>query len=357
VCGAARARAALAKLASIAVVVAVGAGCRTYREVPPWGDGGAAERDVGTLVTDARRGGDGGGAHGTGGAGTGMGGARDAEPPQGAGGSAGATAPLSGDAGMDAMAVVPVDASSPAVTPVIDATDAAPAPMTAPAPPPPMMPPPVPVVDAAPAEPPPPPPRAILVVGDTDLIVSDQAIEERLAAQLPVDVVSEADVTPEQAAAAALVVITSTASERGLGDRLRDVPVPVMLLEPNLMGLMRFTARDDDEHAATGRSETRLSIIDSDHELAAGYSGNVAVYRAPWRLVWGVPGRSAVRIATVVGHDDRVVIFAYPAGATMVGGPAAGKRLAFFISEHTSELLTPEALDLLDAAIRWLRAR
>ena len=106
---------------------------------------------------------------------------------------------------------------------------------------------------------------------------------------------------------------------------------------------------------------TQISIIANAHPLAAGLTGNVAVYNAPgWRIVWGIPGSGSVNIATVMGVPTQITIFAYPTGSTMVGGNAPGKRLGFFI--HNTAAATSPAnvsaagLQLLDAAIDWMIA-
>ena len=89
------------------------------------------------------------------------------------------------------------------------------------------------------------------------------------------------------------------------------------------------------------------------HPLSAGLDGTVTVYQTPWRLTWGIPGPGAVAVAALVGRPTQQVIFAYPAGAMMVGLAAPAKRLAFFLHDNPMENLTPEALCLLDAAIAW----
>jgi hypothetical protein len=151
----------------------------------------------------------------------------------------------------------------------------------------------------------------------------------------------------------ALLVITSSATAAGTGTKFRDVPVPLILLEPNLLGPMRLTPDNANDRGTTQRTETRLAIV-SDHPLAAGFTGAVTVYQAPWRLTFGVPAAGALRVATVENDPARAVIFVYPAGAAMVGGTAPAKRLGFFIHENTADNLTPDALTLLDAAITWM---
>ena len=211
---------------------------------------------------------------------------------------------------------------------------------------------PSPPADAAPAA-----RQALLVVGQAQLIATDSAVLARLRARLmDVQVLPEADGDAEDAAGKALVVITSSASTAGTSSKFRDVTVPVILLEPNLMGLMRMTADPATAHGATDRTETEVDLIDATHPLAAGLSGAVRVYQNPWRLTWGIPASGAIRVATVVDDPTRTVIFAYPAGAPLVTGTAPAKRVAFFLHDNPTANLTPQAESLLDAAIDWSTA-
>ena len=88
--------------------------------------------------------------------------------------------------------------------------------------------------------------------------------------------------------------------------------------------------------------ETRVTITAAGHPLAAGLTGNVAVYSSAWRLVWGVPGPGATRVAHVAGMTTRPAIFAYETGAPMLGGAAPAKRVAFFLHENTMDVTTPD---------------
>jgi hypothetical protein len=194
---------------------------------------------------------------------------------------------------------------------------------------------------------------ALLVVGASQLIATDTSVRARLAAQLMVRVVAEADATAADAQGMALVVITSSVTAAGTNTKFRDVAVPLILLEPNLLAPMRLTADTANDRGATQRSETRLAIV-ADHPLAAGFTGAVPVYEEPWRLTWGVPGPEAIRVATVETEPTQAVIFVYPPASMMVGGRAPAKRLGFFIHDNTTDNLTPQALTLLDAAITWM---
>ena len=54
----------------------------------------------------------------------------------------------------------------------------------------------------------------------------------------------------------AVVVISATASLAGTNTKFRDVTVPVMLMEPNLMPSMRMTAAAASDHGTVANSCT-----------------------------------------------------------------------------------------------------
>jgi hypothetical protein len=193
-----------------------------------------------------------------------------------------------------------------------------------------------------------------MIVGTTPLIATDTTVRARLAARTAVDVLPELMAGAEDALGRSLVVITSSATVAVTGARFRDVAVPVILLEPNLMGLMEMTPERPASHGATPQMETQLTIVAATHPLAAGLENDVTVYRMPWRLTWGVPGPDALAVAHVVGRPDHLAIFAYQKGATMVGGAAPARRLGFFLHDNTADNVTPNAVKLLDAAIKWM---
>jgi hypothetical protein len=193
--------------------------------------------------------------------------------------------------------------------------------------------------------------RALMVVGKMPPTVTDMLILARVQGKTMVDVMLETDVTTAEANGRPLVVIPASASVAGTGIKFRDVAVPVLILEPNLLGMMNMTNDTATDHGAM-TPETQIKIVDEQSPLAAGLTGTVSVYPTAARVTWGVPGDGALKVATVVTNAARWVIFAYPAGAPMTTGTAPGKRLSFFIHDNVTAL-TPDAENLLDAAIDW----
>jgi multiple sugar transport system substrate-binding protein len=184
---------------------------------------------------------------------------------------------------------------------------------------------------------------------------TDMQIQARLQQHWMVDQVSEMVVTTGDAAGKAAVVITASAGVLYTGTKFKDVTTPVLLMEPNLLGMMGMTGDAPGNHG-TVANQTQVTIVgEAASPLVAGHSGNVSVYAAPYRMVYGVPSGQATKVATVLNQPTQVAIFAYEAGAQMVTGTAPGKRLSFFAHNNAATMnITEDGLRLLDAAVEWL---
>ena len=213
--------------------------------------------------------------------------------------------------------------------------------------------PPPPPIDANVVPEAPPARHALFVIGTPQPVGTDITVRDRLAAQLMVDVVVDMQSTTASADGKALVVISSSTILVNVESKFNDVAVPVLLLEPNLMPGMQLTAAPNTAHGGT-TAETQLALVGNGHPLHAGLSGTVTVFTSPGHATWGVPGPAATKIAALVSRPTQLAIFAYPAGAMMVGRTAPAKRLAFFIQDNPTENLAPDGIKLLDAAITWL---
>jgi hypothetical protein len=188
----------------------------------------------------------------------------------------------------------------------------------------------------------------------------DLAMKARLEAKgLKVDMVVDALSTVAAVAGKIdLLVISSSINRTNLFDagkpRFKDLAIPTIVMKDGtieVMGLGMGSAGG----FSTAVGETQISIIAPSDPLAAGLMGNVTVYTKGDRLIWANPGPMARKIATVVGHPDEITIFAYAAGAPMIGGATApAKRMGFFIHRNTN--YSPEGLKLFDAAVDYLLA-
>jgi uncharacterized protein YaaW (UPF0174 family) len=119
-----------------------------------------------------------------------------------------------------------------------------------------------------------------------------------------------------------------------------------------MMGMTGDTMTDHGTVAA----QTQLTIVaEATSPLVAGLTGNVTVHSVAYRTVFGVAGPQAIKVATILNQPTQLAIFAYEAGAPMVVGNAAGKRLSFFAHNNPALTnITEDGLKLLDAAVEWL---
>jgi hypothetical protein len=200
-------------------------------------------------------------------------------------------------------------------------------------------------------------PEVLFVVGSTAFNAADAAVEARLKA-LGFGVVARSGpaVTAADAAGMVGVVISESTTSGDVGARLRDVTTPVLSLEPFLYDDMQMCGPTAGTDYGDALSQTQLAIVDATHALAAGLAGTVTVVSPANKLVWGRPGASAAKVATIVGASDRAAIFGYRAGAAMVPLEAPARRVGWFGGQTTTGSLTADGQKLLDAAIKWTAA-
>jgi hypothetical protein len=208
------------------------------------------------------------------------------------------------------------------------------------------------------AGPPPGGGKALMVVGTIPLVGTDVVIRDALAARnVQVQEVLETQATPRDAEGKRLVVLSCSMQSTRLATTFADAPVPVIVLEHFLLDKLGMTA----EGAGHGfqNKVTALALTGSDPTLTGGLpAGDLTVYQRVGEMFWGVPGPGAIKLATVQGNPERVLYFAYPAGAMMVARPAPAKRLHFFFAVHapppvTDLYLNDNGLKLLGGALDW----
>jgi hypothetical protein len=133
-----------------------------------------------------------------------------------------------------------------------------------------------------------------------------------------------------------------------------DLPIPVIVSKDCdrttrifQLGTMHNTPND----------QTMIHIVNPMHPLAAGLTGDVAVFPSHSRIVNASDlGPEAVVIATTMPTTmpgNSPTIFYYPKGAAMLNGfKAPGKRMGFFW--HRPTVGTDGAKKLLHAAVDWM---
>lgn len=151
------------------------------------------------------------------------------------------------------------------------------------------------------------------------------------------------------------VIISSTIRSRDFLPGFRDIRVPLLTWENDILDDLRFTGRYKDHDFGEVEKEHYLWMVNAPHPLAAGRpSGTITLYDRDQPMGWGKPGLGASIIATMPGQPDKAVIFGYERGATMDYDFVAPARRVFFpLDNDTFGALNADGLLLFDAATDW----
>jgi hypothetical protein len=175
----------------------------------------------------------------------------------------------------------------------------------------------------------------------------------------------EDEVTTESAAAAVdLVYISESVVSGKIQNEITEIETPIIVAEPYCfyeMGMSSVEAADQRLDSVS------IRIIEPDHPLAAGYSGNVAVLAEPdeGTLIPGPSRAGGDAVVIAKGSGDRQknadVYFLYDKGAALArpagdgsGRIAADIRIGFFAASPKAQaLLFLQGYDLLEAAVNY----
>lgn len=152
-----------------------------------------------------------------------------------------------------------------------------------------------------------------------------------------------------------LVIISSTVGSQDFEGKYKDVKVPLLTWENDILDDLRFTGRYKDVDFGEVEKEHYIYIVNAPHPLAAGLPAGInSVYRKDQPMGWGKPGLGASIIATMPGQPDKAIIFGYEKGATMdYDFLAPARRVMLFLDNKTFPLLKENGTKLFDAAVKW----
>lgn len=193
----------------------------------------------------------------------------------------------------------------------------------------------------------------IVITGKGTPTAGDLLMIGRLKAHQfdPVTPVTDAQVSAESVADAALVVISSSAESGPLKSKLRTVPLPVLVVEDAEFSLMGMAASGD--HDA---NISQVSVVNGAAVLVGSASGMVTISSKPGELGWaaGVSASTVVLGATMPGNAAHATVFGYPKGAQMPGLVAPARRAGFAIRETLAANLNADGIKLFDAILEWV---
>jgi hypothetical protein len=217
-----------------------------------------------------------------------------------------------------------------------------------------------------------PAPAVLLIVGDpAAMTAGDSGIKERLESYgFQVVVVDDSASATNDADGKVLVLNSSTVTSGNVGDKFRDVTVPVVNWEQALEDNYWMTYDGGVYHAeANGQTEVVITAEGAAHALGAGLSAGVhQVVTSGQTFTWGYPNFDLQTpyckvIATLNdGDPTHVCIYGYDTGDALINPdgtfpPAPARRAHVFLQDNTFTALTPEGLRLVDAALGWAMNR
>ena len=157
-----------------------------------------------------------------------------------------------------------------------------------------------------------------------------------------------------------LIVVSESVDALDVGGKYRDVTIPVLVFENDILPYMGMVGLKTDVDTGTLEKERLVYIVNAPHPLAAGLAAGTqnVLDDEHVRMNWGKPGPGAITVALCRGESDKAAIFAYDKGATMHWEfTAPARRLSFFLYSDTFEHLRPEGIALFRAALLWLVTR
>lgn len=230
--------------------------------------------------------------------------------------------------------------------------------------------------------------RVLFVVGEAGKIEfdnNDPLIREHLTRLGATVTMATASDSASAASGKDLILISSTVNHRELGNRYREVAVPVVTWSAYSYPLLGMTGdmlhrdfsvvRESVFHNANhanfyAHATSATNPILRAANIQPGMFAPLTFSGGPTDMNWGKPGRGA-DVAVLFGAEvaDAAAVFSYERGSMMVGEAVApARRVGLFLGDNSWAILSeangPAAADpkaqawfagrrLFDAALRW----
>ena len=176
-----------------------------------------------------------------------------------------------------------------------------------------------------------------------------------------VEPIAHSAVTSQDLVDRPLVIVSY--SEEGVGFEaslkrvgLKTAKVPVLCFEPSAFPTLAMTGGTRGIDFDWQGDATGVVFAKPDHLLSGGLSGtrrDLFDFKKPGSVGWARPWRGAETIVAFEGDSSRAVIFAYEAGAEMVGMRAPRRRVGLFLDPSQVGEDSEPAWSLVEAAIEW----
>lgn len=197
--------------------------------------------------------------------------------------------------------------------------------------------------------------EALMIAGSMSLSTGETAIRQELINRgYNVLLREDNDLDTLEFYCKNLVVVTASVDASLIGDRLRRLATPVVVMNPAMLPNMAMTGSTlgTDFGTATGQTQINVTNAGPNDLLGGMTTGNNTVFSpAGYALGWGNPNNNAVKIANVVGQANQTAYFAFNTGAVMNNSYAAPARRVFFFPGNRL------AIDSLNALGRTLVGR
>lgn len=201
-----------------------------------------------------------------------------------------------------------------------------------------------------------PPSTVSFVVGDTTLNSGDQTILNTLVGHGHTVVLHDDNgISVAATAGSDAIVISSTASSSQIQATFKQDLRPVIVWESGLYDDFGMTGLQENVDFGFEFGVAEIELVAANSPIGDGLAlGPITVTGGLEDTAWGVPGGSAVVVATVLGNPDRAAIFIYGQGAELAdGNPAAGKRAGFFGDDDSASVWAADGLLLFEQVVEW----